>query len=244
MYFAHEKERVAINSELKTKLLENSLRIAQQEAELAHKDVEMATINTQLVEKQTQIMLSQIQPHFLYNVLSAVSALCLSDPMKAKKTVDNFALYLRANLNSLRNNHLVGFKQELQHTKAYLEIEKIRFGDDLNVVYDIQYDNFRLPSLTVQPMVENAVRHGICGREDGGTVTVSTKKIDGNVIIIVQDDGVGFDMNANLNDGQSHVGIENVTQRVRTMCGGSLNVDSTPGQGTTATIILPQKVDE
>lgn len=240
MFFAYERERVALISEQKTKLLENDLRLAQREAELARKDVEMATINAQLVEQRTQIMLSQIQPHFLYNVLSAISSLCLSNPMLAKDTVDNFAMYLRANLNSLRNKHLVPFTEELRHTKAYLAIEQTRFGDDLSVVYDIQCDDFSLPSLSVQPMVENAVRHGICGSEDGGTVTIRTERIGGNIVITIHDDGVGFDMNVKPNDGRSHVGIENVAQRVHTLCGGNLTVESAPGRGTTAVITLPE----
>lgn len=240
MFFAYEKDRIAISSELKTKLLENDLKLAQQEAALAQKDAEMAAINIQMTEQRTQIMLSQIQPHFLYNALGAISTLCIRDPMKARETTDNFAFYLRANLNSLTNDHMIPFRQELRHTQAYLAIEQTRFGEDLTVEYDIQCDDFQVPSLSLQPIVENAVRHGICGNEDGGTVTIRTRSDGGKILISVQDTGIGFDTSAKpARDGRLHIGMESVSQRVRTLCGGDMVIDSTPGYGTTVTITLP-----
>lgn len=240
MFFGYEKDRIAISGELKTRLLENDLKLAQQEKALAQKDAEMAAINIKLTEQRTQIMLSQIKPHFLYNALAAISALCIRDPMKARETTDNFAYYLRANLNSLTNDHMIPFKQELKHTQAYLAIEQTRFGEDLSVVYDIQCEDFKLPSLSLQPIVENAVRHGICGNEDGGTVTIRTRAADGKILISVQDTGIGFDTSARpARDGRQHVGMESVSQRVRALCGGDMVIDSTPGYGTTVTITLP-----
>lgn len=240
MFFAYEKDRIAISGERKTKLLENDLKLAQQEAALAQKDAEMAAINIKLAEQRTHVMLSQIQPHFLYNALSAISALCIRDPMKAKETTDNFAYYLRANLNSLTNDHMIPFRQELRHTQAYLAIEQTRFGEDLTVEYDIQCDDFQVPSLSLQPIVENAVRHGICGNEDGGTVTIRTRSDGGKILISVQDTGIGFDTSAKpARDGRLHIGMESVSQRVRALCGGDMVIDSTPGYGTTVTITLP-----
>lgn len=241
LFFAYEKERIRLSVEQEKLLLEHTLRVVQQEAELAKKDAQMATINAQLAEKRTQIMLSQIQPHFLYNTLSAISFLCIKDPMKAKETTDSFAAFLRTNLNSLGNDHLVSFDQELEHTKAYLSIEQTRFGEELRICYDIQCSDFLLPSLSLQPVVENAVRHGICAKEDGGTVTIGTRRMDGKIYITVTDDGVGFDTNAVLHDGKIHIGIKNVTQRLKLLCDGQLIVSSVQGQGTTVTIILPDK---
>lgn len=240
MFFAYEKDRIAVSSERKAQLLEKSLQLSQHETALAQKDAEMATINMQLVEQRTQIMLSQIKPHFLYNALSAISSLCLRNPMKAKETIDNFALYLRANLNSLNHDHMIPFEQELQHTKAYLAIEQTRFGEDLTLEYDIQCEDFMLPSLSVQPIAENAVRHGICGNEDGGTVRIRTERKDGNVVITVSDTGVGFDPSVKPNDGRKHIGVESVMQRIRTLCGGDMTLTSAPGQGTTVVITIPE----
>lgn len=221
-----------------------NLQLLQQGAELARKDAQMAKINAQLTEKRTQIMLSQIQPHFLYNTLSAISFLCIKDPMKARDVTDNFADYLRTNLDSLRNDHLVSFTQELEHTRVYLTIEQVRFGEDLSIEYDIQYSDFLLPSLSVQPLVENAVRHGICGKEEGGKVTIRSRKSDGKILITVSDDGVGFDTSVTPCDGLLHIGLENVMQRLKTLCDGELIVDSAPGYGTVVTIVLPEKQDE
>ena len=244
MFFAYEKERVLCSAEQETLLLEKNLQLVQQGAELARKDAQMAKINAQLTEKRTQIMLSQIQPHFLYNTLSAISFLCIKDPMKARDVTDNFADYLRTNLDSLRNDHLVSFTQELEHTRVYLTIEQVRFGEDLSIEYDIQYSDFLLPSLSVQPLVENAVRHGICGKEEGGKVTIRSRKSDGKILITVSDDGVGFDTSVTPCDGLLHIGLENVTQRLKTLCDGELIVDSAPGYGTVVTIVLPEKQDE
>lgn len=243
MFFSYEKERVLSSTETETLLLEKNLQLVQQGAELARKDAQMATINAQLAEKRTQIMLSQIQPHFLYNTLSAISYLCIKDPMKAKETTDNFADYLRTNLNSLRNDHLVTFDQELEHTKVYLSIEQLRFGEDLAIEYHIRYSDFLLPSLSVQPLVENAVRHGICGKEEGGKITIYSRKEGGRILISVTDDGVGFETGAVPQDGRSHVGLESVAQRLELLCGGELIVDSAPGYGTVVTIVLPENQD-
>lgn len=238
MFFAYEKESVSISIERKTKLMEKGLQVARQEAAYAKMEAQMANLNVELSEKRTQIMLSQIQPHFMYNALSAISILCLRNPEKARETVDNFSTYLRMNLDSLRNDALVPFERELIHTKAYLAIEKVRFGDDLNVEYDIRYSDFNLPSLTIEPLVENAVRHGICGREDGGTLLIRTERIGSQVEITVKDDGVGFTPGVMPQDGRSHVGMENVGERLRAICGGELQIESAPGQGTIATIRL------
>lgn len=241
LFFFYEKERIQVSSEKETLLLEKMLQVAQQETELARKDAQMAAIVAQLTEKRTQIMLSQIQPHFIYNALSVISFLCIKDPMKAKETTDNLADYLRTNLDSLRSEHMVPFSKELEHIRVYPAIEQTRFGEDLSVEYDIRYSEFLLPCLSVQPIVENAVRHGICGKEGGGTVAIRTRKCNGNILITVTDNGVGFDTDVISKDSQSHIGMENVMQRVKTLCGGELIVKSTPGHGTSVTIVIPDE---
>lgn len=241
MFFGYENERGLSGVEREKLLLEKNLQLVQQGAQLAKKDAQMAKINVQLAEKRTQLMLSQIQPHFLYNTLAAISFLCIKDPGKAKELTDNFADYLRTNLHSLQNDHLVPFAQELEHTRVYLAIEQVRFGEDLSIAYDIQYSNFLIPPLTVQPVVENAVRHGICGKEEGGKVTICSRKDGERILITVTDDGVGFHTGVMPQDGKLHLGLENVKQRLEVLCGGALAVDSTPGYGTVVTITVPEK---
>jgi sensor histidine kinase YesM len=187
-------------------------------------------------------MLSQIQPHFLYNSLVAIQELCLIDPETASKAVGEFSNYLRGNLDSLSIKRPIPFEHELRHVKAYLSLEKKRFGEKLNINYDISYLCFNIPALTLQPIAENAVQHGVTKREDGGTVTVSVKEAETEAVITVIDDGVGFDRNcASRQDGRLHLGIENVRSRLAFMCNGTLTIQSEPDVGTTAVITVPKE---
>lgn len=198
-------------------------------------------MQAELEKKKTEIMLSQIQPHFLYNSLGAIRELCRQDPEDARQALSTFITYLRGNMDSIRREYAVHFSKELKHISAYLELEKLRFGDDLNVVYDIQETEFSIPSLTVQPLVENAVKHGICGREEGGTVTLHTHREGDAVIITIQDDGVGFNVE-NL-DEIEHVGLENVRKRLQYTVNGELTIDSKKDVGTTVTIRINDRKD-
>lgn len=194
-------------------------------------------MQSELLKSRVLIMISQIQPHFLYNSLTSIAMLCEKDPKRAKKATIEFADYLRGNMNSLKDNHPVPFETELKHLKTYLSLEKMRFGEDLNVEYDIQTSDFNIPSLTVQPLVENAVKHGVGMKEDGGTVTISTREYDDRFEVIVADDGVGFDTTKpNPDTSRSHVGIENIKERISSMCHGEVTIESEVGKGTVSTI--------
>jgi len=196
-------------------------------------------LENELMQNQISIMLSQIQPHFLYNSLTAIRELCLIDPEKAYETIDEFSTYLRGNLDSLTIKKPVPFEKELSHVKTYLSLEKKRFGNNLTIIYEINAFYFTIPALTLQPIVENAVRHGVTKREDGGTVTITTEETETEAIITVKDDGIGFDMN-NKKDARQRIGIENVRSRLATMCDGSLAITSEPDTGTTVVITIPK----
>jgi len=198
-------------------------------------------LENKLTESRISMMLSQIQPHFLYNSLAVISRLCDKDPVEAKKATINFSNYLRANMNLLERTEPIPFENELNHTIGFLNLEKAMYGESLNVIYDIQIKNFKLPALTVQPIVENAVKHGIGKKEGGGTVIISTKKTESGYMVIISDDGVGFDSKKTDDDGQQHIGINNVRLRLSAQCGGSLEIESKPGAGTTAAIIIPKQ---
>ena len=193
----------------------------------------------ELNEAQIAVMLSQIKPHFLYNSLVVIEQLCYIDPTMAAETVVEFSEYLRGNLDSLSNIKPVEFERELKHTEVYLAIEKKRFGNKLNIVYDIEYKDFEIPVMTLQSIVENAVKHGITQRVRGGTITIKTRKEDGGAVISVIDDGIGFNPELPIEDGRSRVGIKNVKTRLLAICGGSLEIESLPDKGTTATIRIP-----
>jgi len=203
-------------------------------------EAEKQAMERKLQESQISIMLSQIQPHFLYNTLNSIYQLCETNPMRARAMVNFFAEYLRNNLSSLEESGLISFETELAHVKTYLEIEKIRFEDTLEIAYDIKCDDFSLPVLTVQPIVENAVKHGTSKKRGGGRVVISTYESGENYIIQVSDTGCGFDPSKTRDDGKRHVGIENVRQRLSNMCGGSLTIESAIGAGTVATIKIPK----
>jgi sensor histidine kinase YesM len=203
-------------------------------------EAEKQAMEMKLQESQISIMLSQIQPHFLYNTLNSIYRLCETNPMRARSMVNFFAEYLRNNLSTLEEPGLISFETELSHIKTYLEIEKIRFEDSLEIEYDIKCVDFSLPVLTVQPIVENAVKHGTSKKRGGGKVTISTDENKESHIIKVFDTGCGFDPSKPKDDGKRHVGIENVRQRLFNMCGGTLSLESEVGKGTLATIIIPK----
>ena len=121
----------------------------------------------------------------------------------------------------------------------YAEIEKIRFPS-IEIVYDIEEDDFELPALTIQPLVENARRHGVRIRENG-RVEVEVRKKRYGYRIIIRDNGKGFDTNAPLSAERSHIGLNNVRDRIETMCHGEMKIESKVGEGTTITIRIPYR---
>ena len=226
--------------------MERSIELADQKAKLAEQSNTlvvqsriMAEQSRELMEKQMQIMLSQIQPHFIYNTLGSISSLCMENPELAADLTDQFARYLQGNMSSLRNDHLIPFEKELEHTKTYLGIEKVRFSDYLHIVYHITCMDFFVPPLTLQPLVENAVKHGITPKEEGGTVIIDVKETPDCFVILVSDDGVGCDTEV-PEDGKPHVGIANVRKRLELLCGGEVEMKSEVGVGTVVTVTIPK----
>lgn len=206
--------------------------------EIAEKRAELAVKEREITENQTDIVISQIQPHFLYNTLTVIYSLCGSDTKLARKTINDFSNYLRWNMDSIKENRLVAFEKELEHIKTYLSIQLIRFEDILKVEYDINCVDFEIPALTLQPLIENAVEYGVRSRDEGGTVTISTKRENGKIYIQVHDDGVDYYSNKADNQEKNHVDIENARNRLSLICNGELTIESKLGAGTTATIIL------
>ena len=194
----------------------------------------------EITKMKIDVMLSQIQPHFLYNSIGAISELCKQDPLQAREALQSFADYLRGNMNSLNSPDFIPFTEELSHIEAYLKLEKMRFADKLNIEYDIEEKDFLLPPLTVQPIVENAVKHGICKTEDGGTVILKTRRDGDEIIISIIDNGIGFDTALFDKNSKGHIGIVNVKKRLEHTNCGRLIINSKDGVGTTAKIIIKQ----
>lgn len=199
-------------------------------------------IENELIQSKVSVMLSQIQPHFLYNTLVVIRQLCDINPKTAKEAITEFATYLRGNLDSLTLNTTIPFEKEMEHIENYVSLEKKRFGDKINLEYDFECLYFDVPSLTVQTIVENAIRHGITKRKEGGTVTIRTRESKKRYIIEVHDNGVGMDLTTppEYNDNRSHIGLDNVRKRVESMCNGELLFNSTPNIGTTVYMSIPK----
>ncbi len=201
-------------------------------------------LTKELAEVNMTLMLSQIQPHFLYNALNTIKYLTKKDPKNAEAAIVKFSSYLRANMDSLTQRTPIDFEKELDHVKNYADIEQLRFGDRLKIEYDISASNFKIPPLTLQPIVENAIKHGVNQKPEGGTVKISTREERAVFVISVVDDGVGFDVNEVANDGKSHVGIKNIKVRLKEMCGASVDVKSERGTGTSITVTIPKAEEE
>lgn len=206
--------------------------LLEQEALVSHQQEE-------LTRQKTQIMLTQIQPHFIYNTLATIDFFCETDPEEAQRLLQTFSKYLRTNMDSIDKEELIPFEKELDHIKCYLEIEQIRYDERLRVKYDIQCTDFNLPPLSVQPLVENAVRHGVRSRAKGGTVTLSTWREGSTVFVSVRDDGTGFDPEKVKSDGRNHIGMANITQRLKILCGADVLLDTGP-TGTNITIRMEE----
>ena len=204
-------------------------------------EAEKKILSAELAESRIATMISQIQPHFIYNTLGTIEQLCITEPDAASKLVRNFSLYLRGNFSELDNAKPIMFSQEMNHVKHYTDIEQVRFPD-MTIQYDLRSVEFLLPALSVQPLVENAIKHGLMGLEEGGIVTISAYETDEFYVVEVTDDGVGFDMNAGY-DETKHVGIKNIRGRIEAMCSGTLTIESKIGSGTKATIKIPKEVN-
>lgn len=215
-------------------LLLSVTAVMKQKRKLAKKEQE-------LYDMQINILSAQISQHFIYNTLTTIKYLCKKDALLAAETVDEFAGYLRGNLEALTGDKTIWFSEELMHVKNFLAIEQKRFGKRINVIYDIREEAFMIPPLTLQPIVENAVKHGIAPKEQGGTIRISTGKNDTDYWIRVEDDGVGYCVKERAKEKKTHIGMCNVAGRVGGLCGGSVKVLSSFGEGTKVLIKIPRR---
>lgn len=207
--------------------------------------LKLQTNELELERSKRQLTISQIQPHFMYNSLTSIIYLCDKDTQKTKGALIDFSKFLRKNLEAMGQKRLVTIKEELEHTKVYLSLEKLRFEDELDVEFDIKDTDFTLPVLTIQPIVENAVKHGINRSESGcGTVWISTEEIEDSHKVVIKDNGAGFEIESLKDLDESHIGISNVRKRLADECGGELIIKSAPDEGTECTIIIPKELSD
>ncbi|MGN1189727.1 MAG: sensor histidine kinase [Candidatus Ornithospirochaeta sp.] len=200
--------------------------------------IEIQRRESELREIEQKVMMGNIQPLFIQSVLASIADMAPKDPKKAEETTSSFATYLRMNLNSVGKNEPVPFEEELRHADAFLDLEtKIRPGK-IKVEHEINAVNFFLPVLTLLPIVENAIVHGILPKS-GGTIKLWSREEDDSFLIGVDDDGIGFDSSL-VPDG---VGIKNTRERIIKFCGGSLSISSGKNLGTKVIIIIPKNTN-
>lgn len=195
----------------------------------------------ELNNSRIKLMMNQMRPHFLYNALSAIQTIVKSDPDYAASLIYDFTTHLRSSITALSSDSPIPFSEELKNITAYLNIEKMRTGDAIKVVYDIQSDAFDVLPLSIQPFAENAARHGIYPKgEEGGTITVRSWEREDAYVVQVQDDGVGFDVEEAMNRESKSIGLKNTLFRLRTLTNADVAIESAPGEGTIVTVTIPK----
>ena len=175
----------------------------------------------ELRDEKLRAMMSQMRPHFIYNTLASIYELCREDPTQAMQVIDDFTAYLQSNFNAITATELIPFSEELRHTMAYLAVETALHGDDFSVEYDLETVAFRLPPLTLQPLVENAVKHGFGPGCRSVHIVVRTRAVPEGIQILVENDGAPYDPPA---DREKRGGLWNVRERLELMCGGSVEI--------------------
>ena len=198
-------------------------------------------LQREIAHERASVLVLQMRPHFIYNTLMSIHSLCSLDPQMAQQITMDFTNYLRRNFNAVASDSTIPFSTELEHTRAYLAVEQARYDDMLVVDYDTPFTRFRLPPLTLQPIVENAVKHGMDLDSDPLCISIRTRYTDVGTEIIVEDNGIGFDPSG---ESEPHIALKNIRQRLEMMCGGTLELTSREAGGTRVTIRVPLKNEE
>ena len=195
----------------------------------------------EIANQRASIMVLEMRPHFIYNTMTSIYCLCNQDPEKAKQVILDFTTYLRRNFSAIASSEPIPFTAELEHTSAYLAVEQAQYEDSLFVDYDTPHTMFRVPALTLQPIVENAIKHGRDPYAGPFHISIRTRKTDSGSEIIVADNGRGF---APVDNDEPHIALKNIQQRLEIMCGGSLTVTPNEGGGTVVTVTIPDRPAE
>jgi LytS/YehU family sensor histidine kinase len=192
---------------------------------------------SKISDQRTSIAVLQMRPHFIYNTMLSIYYLCEQNPKKAQQVTLDFTTYLRKNFNAIASDNTIPFSEELEHTRAYVAVEQAQFDDNLIVEYDTPHILFRVPTLTLQPIVENAVKHGMDPDADEPLhIFVRTRKTDLGNEIIVEDNGTGL---GRTDNNEPHIALKNIRERLSLMCGGSLEIDTRENGGTRVIIRIP-----
>lgn len=196
-------------------------------------------LERQLEREKSAIMLSQIKPQFLYNSLEAIKALCEKNAQKASGAIEDFEAYLMANMDSLEAKTVIPVELELNHVRCFMNIEQLRYGEDLRVRYEIQDTDFSLPPLSILPIVEDSIEKGLAPKPGMGTITIKTQKSAHHHYVIIEDDGVGFNMETAVKSPELPEAFNKLQSRIEFFCKGVVSIASLEGKGTKVVIRLP-----
>ncbi|MBQ9612535.1 MAG: histidine kinase [Lachnospiraceae bacterium] len=225
--------------------IEHDLRcqreIALKEREIAEQHRKIAEQQCEIANQRANNMILQMRPHFIYNALMSIYSLCKLDPLKARQVTMDFTNYLRKNFSAIASDNPIPFSEELEHTRAYLVVEQALHYDMLVVYWDTPFSNFRLPPLTVEPIVENSIKHGMDLDADPLYISIRTWDTDSGTHIIVEDNGSGFDPSG---EDKPHTTLENIRQRLEMMCSGSMTIKPREGGGTVVTVTIPDSTEQ
>lgn len=200
-----------------------AIQHSEVQSSLHEREIELQKNRQELQQSKTRLLVAQIQPHFIYNSLMALQAKSIDNP-EVYSGIKDFGDYLRSNFTAMTNNEIIPFEEELKCIKAYLHLERLNYGDKLNVKYDIEIDQFMVPALCVEPLVENAVRYGIGTYEKGGTVEIIVRDEPDYIEIEVHDDGSGGNKLTDAQKDRKSIGLQNVRLRLSSYEMGELDI--------------------
>ena len=186
--------------------------------------------------QRTHVAILQMRPHFIHNTLMSIYYLCEEDPKKAQEVIRDFNRYLQSNFTAIGTEGTIPFTEELEHTKAYLAVEQTRYQGRLLVEFNTPDLFFRIPPLTLQPVVENAIRHGLDPNRGPLSVSIRTEATPQGVNVIVEDTGPGF---TPADSNEPHFALDNIRERLRTMCNGTLTITLRETGGTRVVMFIP-----
>ncbi len=190
----------------------------------------------EIANQRASVMVLQMRPHFIYNTMMSIYYLCKQDADKAQQVTLDFTTYLRKNFTAVASEEAVPFKYELEHTKAYLAVEQAQHEDMLCVDYDTPHIDFKVPPLTLQPLVENAVKHSLDPNGEALHIYVKTRLTDSGNEIIVENNGLDYQPST---DNEPHTALANIQQRLNMMCKGTLKITPREGGGTVVKVTIP-----
>ncbi len=204
----------------------------------AAQDVEKVALEQSYASLQNTTLVQQMKAHFFYNTLNTISGLCKYDAAAADSAIQLFARYMRQYMHLINLREIIPFEQEIDLVKGYLDIAALRFPDSFTYRITTECTDFYLPPLCIQPIVENALGHGLRKVNRHGEILIETKETPDNILVMVTDNGAGFDVEAARRSGA--VGMKNMTRRVELMTGGTVQTESTVGEGTKVTLTFPK----